>query len=80
VAIDAFALTGADLEALTSENNLHTTTKFYPGIDSDIGCGSNSRYTVTWSIVRIPVLPIPISPVGVNIKNFAKTIPGGRAL
>jgi hypothetical protein len=88
VALDAFAMTGANLDALASENNVHSTTKFYPGIDSDIGCGSNSRYTVTWSVFRIPVLEGPLVGTlnGVPIEatftigNFARVDPRGRAL
>jgi hypothetical protein len=52
VAIHAVAVSGQDLNELTSPNGVHTESKFFAGTDSDVGCGSNSKYTVTWSFSR----------------------------
>ncbi len=30
----------------------YTHTQYYPGIDSDTGCGDNSEYHVTWTVRR----------------------------
>jgi len=37
-----------------SPNTRHTETRDYPGSDSPSGCGSNSHYNVTWSVIRVP--------------------------
>ena len=66
VAGDQIQLTGGDLHALTARFNTHTETRAYPGADSSVGCGSNSFYTVTWTIVRIP------PPKGVVIPKLQK--------
>jgi hypothetical protein len=60
VAADAIALTIGDLHDLTAATGTHQETRFYPGTDSNWGCGSNSKYTVTWSVTYEP----PLSPVG----------------
>jgi hypothetical protein len=52
VAIHAVALTGDKLNTLTHDDGVHTESKFFPGVDSAVGCGSNSKYTVTWSFSR----------------------------
>ncbi len=54
VAGDQIELTGDSLNALTARFNSHTETRAYPGTDSATGCGSNSFYMVTWTILRIP--------------------------
>jgi hypothetical protein len=51
VAVDQINLTGQSLWAWTHGVGVHSETKFYPGTDSATGCGSNSEYFVTWSIV-----------------------------
>jgi hypothetical protein len=53
VAIDQIAVTGADLMNWTLGTGMHSETRFYPGTDSPDGCGGNSRYTVTWSVIRL---------------------------
>ncbi len=37
----------------------------YPGTDSAIGCGSNSEYTVTWSISGAGLIPV-LQPTNLN--------------
>jgi hypothetical protein len=37
----------------------------YPGSDSPAGCGSNSDYTVTWSVTRHP-------PSGLSVRQFLR--------
>jgi len=66
VAADQIQLTGGNLHELTARFNTHTETRAYPGTDSSVGCGSNSFYTVTWTIVRIP------PPKGVVIPKLQK--------
>ena len=34
-------------------NGGHSETRSYPGSPSNVGCGSNSQYTVTWSVTRV---------------------------
>jgi len=51
VAQDEIAYTGAAL-AVDTAGGAHSETHTYPGSDSPAGCGSNSIYTVTWSISR----------------------------
>jgi hypothetical protein len=49
VAGDHINLTGKTLAAYAGGR--HEETRNYPGVDSPTGCGSNSHYKVTWSIV-----------------------------
>jgi hypothetical protein len=51
VAVDQVNLTGASLWAWTHGIGAHSETKYYPGTDSPTGCGDNSEYYVTSSIV-----------------------------
>lgn len=51
VAVDAASVAEADLFALLSQGPLSKTIN-YPGTDSPAGCGSNSQYSVTWSVTR----------------------------
>jgi hypothetical protein len=53
VAVDQIAVTGADLINWTAGTGMYAETRVYPGLDSAVGCGSNSRYTVTWSVLRL---------------------------
>jgi LGFP repeat-containing protein len=53
VAVDQISVTGADLINWTQGNGIYAETRFYPGTDSNVGCGSNSRYFVTWSVIRL---------------------------
>jgi hypothetical protein len=57
VATDQIELTGDSINAMTARFNSHTETRVYPGTDSAKGCGSNSLYRVTWSILRVPPDP-----------------------
>ena len=52
VAIDQIETTERDLRNATSETGEFRDTRYYPGIDSPTGCGSNSKYYVTWSVIR----------------------------
>ncbi|WP_174297413.1 hypothetical protein [Sphingomonas bacterium] len=51
VAVDQVVLNGATLAAWTASGT-HSETRYYPGIDSAHGCGSNSKYHSTFSISR----------------------------
>lgn len=51
VAAEQPAFKGSQLWTLTTRGP-YTHTTYHPGIDSAHGCGSNSIYTVTWSITR----------------------------
>jgi len=53
VAVDQVTGPGADLINWTAGNGMYSETRSYPGTDSATGCGSNSRYTVTWSVIRL---------------------------
>lgn len=57
VAAEQIDLTGGNLHAMTAATNGFTQEILYPGTDSDTGCGSNSLYSVTWSVLRIPPDP-----------------------
>ena len=49
VAIDRFSFLGSSVAGLASESPFNIT---YPGIDSATFCGSNSHYSVEWSIAH----------------------------
>ena len=49
VAADQIVVNGATLASWT-EQGQHTENRFYPGIDSNTGCGDNSEYYVQFSI------------------------------
>jgi hypothetical protein len=51
VAQDEIAYTGAGL-AIATATGPDSKTITYPGSDSPAGCGSNSIYSVTWSVSR----------------------------
>jgi hypothetical protein len=51
---DHIAFDGAALERLTAATGSYTETRPYPGRRSSRGCGSNSQYSVTWSVFRVP--------------------------
>ena len=54
VAADSVSLTHQQWNLLidSSGNDVFRATTRYPGTDSPAGCGSNSNYTVTWSVTR----------------------------
>jgi hypothetical protein len=68
VAVDQINITGGTLWAWTHGVGLHSETKYYPGTDSDVGCGSNSEYYVTWSMVGggLATTPTVLRPI-VNV-------------
>jgi hypothetical protein len=52
VAGDAIVKKGQEWDALIDPTGVHRETRFYPGTDSAVGCGSNSKYHVTWSVTK----------------------------
>jgi hypothetical protein len=57
VAADQIGVTGSTLRGRTSGVGRRIETRYYPGTGSPRGCGSNSEYTVTWSLVGAGVVP-----------------------
>jgi hypothetical protein len=57
VAVDQISVRGETLWSWTAGVGTHSETRFYPGTDSPVGCGSNSEYTVTWSVVGAGIVP-----------------------
>jgi hypothetical protein len=53
VAIDKIAGTGDSFGKWTMGAGIRIQTRYYPGLDSDWGCGSNSRYYVTWTLIEL---------------------------
>ena len=51
LAADQVSVTAAILKDWTAESGFHRETKYYPGIDSANGCGGNSQYYVTWTVI-----------------------------
>jgi hypothetical protein len=60
VAGDAYTFTAGELHDLTAATGKFQKTVAYHGTDSNWGCGSNSEYTVTWSITYEPA-PGPVT-------------------
>jgi hypothetical protein len=54
VAAETIVVTGAELDANTSNGQAWTRTIRFLGTDSDTGCGRNSRYRVTRTITKVP--------------------------
>jgi Repeat of unknown function (DUF346) len=52
VAAEQDIFTGRDLRLQTAAGSLASVTTDHPGTDSPTGCGANSDYEVTWSVVR----------------------------
>ena len=52
VAAEQNIFTGRDLYLKTGTGSLSAVTTDHPGTDSPTGCGGNSDYKVTWSVVR----------------------------
>ena len=53
VAGDQISITGAMLNQWTLDGRKETQRRFYPGTDSNSGCGGNSQYYVTWSVFAV---------------------------
>jgi len=53
VAAEQISLLGESLQESTAAAGVLDHTTHHPGTDSAHGCGSNSDYTVTWSIRRV---------------------------
>jgi Ricin-type beta-trefoil lectin domain-like len=53
VAAEQVAMTGAELAAHTASGQPYRHTTSHTGTDSPHGCGSNSKYKVTWQITAI---------------------------
>jgi hypothetical protein len=67
VAIDQIAVTADALDQAIGEaivDGTFSDTRAYPGTDSPAGCGSNSQYTVTWSVSRVGT-PMRLERAGV---------------
>jgi hypothetical protein len=60
VAVDQINLTGESLWAWTHGVGVYSETRYYPGTTSADGCGDNSEYYVTWSIVGAGLASRPI--------------------
>jgi hypothetical protein len=52
VASNRIAVTASQIDQSLGGNEKASFTKFFAGTDSNVGCGSNSRYTVTYSVSR----------------------------
>jgi hypothetical protein len=52
VASNRIALTASTIDQQIAESNAISITTDFPGVDSDVGCGDNSYYSVTYSINR----------------------------
>jgi hypothetical protein len=60
VAVDQVNLTGEALWEWTHGVGIHSQGKHYAGQESPRGCGENSSYWVTWSVVGAGVVPTKI--------------------
>jgi len=69
VASDQINLNGGTLWARTHGAGVRAQTNYYPGTDSPVGCGDNSQYYVTWSIVGGG---IAIRPIHTNVVHEVK--------
>jgi hypothetical protein len=54
VAASMFVYSGAELKAGTANGKPMMTTVNYPGTDSADGCGDNSNYNATYTVVAVP--------------------------
>jgi len=52
VAVDRISTNGQQLAEWTASGP-HSVRTFYPGTDSATGCGSNSKYYVTWHVEKV---------------------------
>jgi len=69
VAVDAIGMTKNRWDEVIDSAGGTTFRKTlrYPGSDSPAGCGSNSDYTVTWSVTR---KPIDLGPGSKSLRQF----------
>jgi len=51
VAVEQAVFKGSELWAKTAAG-VYKVTTLHPGVDSNAGCGSNSMYSMTWSVSR----------------------------
>ena len=65
VAGDAIVATDHVLDYWMSRNEPYSETRNYPGTDSAAGCGSNSSYSVTWSVSS----PVPAQYAAFQIQD-----------
>jgi LGFP repeat len=54
LAADKISVSAAVLRDWTAETGFHREEKYFPGVDSAWGCGSNSQYYVTWYVIGTP--------------------------
>jgi hypothetical protein len=68
VASNRIAVTASQIDQSLGENDKASFEKFFAGTDSATGCGSNSKYTVTYSVSRTgpPAVQLAHSNVGVH--------------
>ncbi len=52
VAEDKIVVSSSTLDEWTKNENIYSETRYYPGTDSNDGCGANSKYYVTWTVTR----------------------------
>ena len=55
VAADAITASADGLRDWTRDGALYRETRRYPGTNSAMGCGGNSLYFVTWSVIQLDV-------------------------
>jgi hypothetical protein len=68
VAALTFNLTAAELAQMTADPTNRFQTKLCPGTDSPVGCGSNSKYTLSYS--TIPATTTPVLAPQPAVANF----------
>jgi hypothetical protein len=69
VAADSLSAARSDFDKLIPANGrIFTNTKTYPGTDSDDGCGGNSSYRVTQTLIRIQA-PVGLTTPGDTVNS-----------
>ncbi len=71
LAVDAVAMPLATLRDHTATTFVYRETRSYAGTDSPSGCGSNSRYSITWSVRRIGGLELDASKLAFGSHGVA---------
>lgn len=82
VASDCLRGSGKDIDQLTvNYPHIYHTARGYPGTDSDVGCGKNSNYTVSWFVQRLnpdePRLDLLVHLSGYGDRTFHENQFGG---
>jgi hypothetical protein len=86
VAADSLSVPRSSLDALIpADGRVQTDTKHYPGTESEDGCGGNSSYYVTQTIIRTHIGSISQPQAGATFiiagrsSGLVLDIPGGAA-